>query len=62
MMHSGWYCPYCNAHHAPHIDTCPRQNGRGVRYVPTKESGGHVVHEAVIPLAVEHAGEVVHRP
>ena len=23
MMKQAWFCPSCQKHHAPHIDTCP---------------------------------------
>ena len=49
-MRTGWYCPFCNAHHGPHIDTCPRQNSRGVRHVPLKVGGGEMTFDTVIPV------------
>lgn len=24
MQNTGWYCPNCQAYHAPHVDTCPQ--------------------------------------
>lgn len=24
QMRAAWFCPSCNAHHAPHVDTCPK--------------------------------------
>lgn len=37
-MRQAWYCPFCNAHHAPHVDTCPKQNaGRLEPSLPVRE-------------------------
>lgn len=24
MTRSAWFCPACQKHHAPHVETCPR--------------------------------------
>lgn len=57
MLNSGWYCPFCNAHHAPHIETCPSQNARGVRYVPLKRDSSTITFDAVIPVVKDEVKE-----
>jgi hypothetical protein len=31
MTRNAWYCPGCQKHHAPHIDTCPGGNTEGIK-------------------------------
>lgn len=42
MSREAWFCPACQKHHAPHVDTCPgvtvdRSDPWGLRYLPQFE-------------------------
>lgn len=41
---SAWFCPACQKHHAPHVETCPGQKPKGLApwpsvqpWMPTRE-------------------------